>query len=243
MQDAHEFLLLAAEEMEKHKHSFKWFENNFIADVRTTVQCSTCKSIFESDGHWGDFNVNIIGQNSVQSALDMYFTWGSVNGYECKCCKKKVTAKKKYSLLSTPPCLCITLERFSKRSKINRNIKISRELKAAEYFFETPVDSSLPQCKYKLVAVINHIGKTLSSGHYTAITCAQNEESYEFDDSVVRQINENAIKGDEAYILFYECTEVILCYNFENSCCNSFVFFVLVHLRHQIHPINERAMT
>lgn len=214
MQDAHEFLLLAAEGMEKQKkHSFKWFENSFIADVRTTVQCSTCKSIFESDGHWGDFSVNITGQNSVQSALDMYFSWESLNGYNCKCCKKKVTAKKKYSLLSTPPCLCITLERFSKSSKINHNIKITRELKTSEYFVETPVDSSLQQCKYKLVAVVNHIGKTRSSGHYTAIAYAQNEDVYEFDDSVVSQINENAIKGNEAYILFYQCAEVILCCN------------------------------
>lgn len=209
MQDAHEFLLLAAEGMETQKHSFKWFEDNFITDVRTIVQCLTCKTVFESNGHWGDFCLNINKQKSVQSALDVYFDWESVNGFDCNCCKKKVMAKKKYSLVSTPLCLCITLERFTKSSKINSKIEITLELTTSEYFVETPVDHPLPQYKYKLVAVINHLGKTLSSGHYTAIAYVQNEESYEFNDSNVCPINKDAIKGDEAYILFYQRIEVI----------------------------------
>lgn len=207
VQDAHEFLLLAAEEMESLHHSMRWFESSFIADIRTIIQCSTCKNVFKSDGHCGDFCVNIYGK-SVQSALDMYFEWESVNAYSCPCCEKEVTAKKKFSLVSSPSCLCITLKRFSKNSKINRNVNITSELTTSDYFFDTPADDLPTQCKYKLVAVINHIGKTRSSGHYTTVV-SQKDESYEFDDSVVRIVNGKANKGNEAYMLFYERTEVI----------------------------------
>lgn len=208
MQDAHEFLLLVADEMETKQHSLRWFENNFIADVRTIVQCSTCKNNFKSDGHFGDFTVNVCGK-SVQSALDVYFDWENVDAYDCPCCKKEVAAKKKFSLISTPPCLCITLNRFTKNSKINRKIDIKSEITTSDYFFDKPTDASRPQCKYKLVAVINHLGKLRNSGHYTAVIHSQKNEFYEFNDSIVHKVNKEAIKGNEAYVLFYERTEVI----------------------------------
>lgn len=208
MQDAHEYLLLAAEVMEKQKHSFKWFEENFFADVRTILKCSECNNVCESDGHWGDFSLSIKKQKSVQSALKMYFEWESVNDYNCERCKKKVMAKKKYSLVSSPPCLCITLERFTKTSKVNRNIEITFELTTSEYFVDNLFDEP-EQYKYKLVAVINHLGKTRNSGHYTAIACRENDEFYEFDDSNVRPNKSHLIKGNEAYILFYERVQVI----------------------------------
>lgn len=207
-EDAHEFLLMVADEMDVEKHSLKWFVNNFVAEVRTLLRCSICKSIYQSDSHIGDFTVNINGKKSIQAALDMFFDGETVDDYQCTRCNKLVTAKKQFSLISAPSCLCVTLKRFSKNGKINRNIEVTRELTTTKYFVESPVNSPKSQWKYKLVAVINHKGKTRISGHYTTIVCSQNNEFYEFDDSTVRQVNDTAIKGNEAYILFYERSEV-----------------------------------
>lgn len=207
-QDPHEFLVLLAEEMEKQKqkHYLTWHEENFVADVKTVVECSVCKSSYETDGTIGDFALDIHGQKSVQSAMDLYFDSESVDGYLCVGCAKRVRMEKQHFLTSTPPCLSIQLKRFSEsRGKLNTNIEISPELNLSNYFAE----SSVHELKYKLIAVVNHLGKTRHSGHYTTIVCTLNEAYYEFDDKDVRQVNANSIKGCEAYLLFYELIEVI----------------------------------
>lgn len=207
-QDANEFLLLIAEEMDHDKlHSLKWFESNFVANVRTSVQCIMCKNIYQSHSDIGHFAVNINGQKSVQTALDMFFGGETVTNYKCACCKKPVTAKKQFSMVSAPSCLCVTLKRFSQYGKINDNIEVTPELSTAKYFLETHVNSSKPQWKYKLMSVICHKGKTRTSGHYTTIVCSNNE-FHEFNDSIVGQVHETAIKGNEAYVLLYERIEV-----------------------------------
>jgi hypothetical protein len=57
--------------------------------------------------------------------------------------------------------------------------------------------------KYELYAVCNHEGK-ISGGHYKAI-CKdfQSNKWFEFDDKIVKQINQNTIVSHKAYILFY----------------------------------------
>lgn len=207
-QDPHEFLMLVAEETEKQQHYMAWFEENFVADFTTVVECSNCKSVSETDGTIGDFALDICGQKSVQTAMDLYFDYATVDDYKCVGCAKRVRAKKKHLLTSPPPCLSIQLKRFSKaRGKLNTNIEISPELNISKYFAESPIH----ELKYKLVAVVNHLGKTCNDGHYTTIVHTRSEEYYEFDDKAVRKVNANSIKGSEAYLLFYELIEVILC--------------------------------
>jgi len=56
---------------------------------------------------------------------------------------------------------------------------------------------------YELYAVCNHEGK-ITGGHYKAI-CKdfQSNKWFEFDDKIVKQINEDTIVSHKAYILFY----------------------------------------
>lgn len=230
-QDGHEFLMLVAEEMGLEKHSLKWFDNNFIADIRTLLQCSICKSIYQSDGHIGAFTLNIKNQKSVQAALDVFFDGETVDGYRCASCKKLVTAKKHFSLVTAPSLLCVTLKRFSKNGKINRNIEVTPELTTTKYFVKPSVNSPNSQWMYRLVAVINHKGKTKSSGHYTTVVCSQNNKLYEFNDSTVLQVNATAIKGNEAYILFYERSEVDKFNYFCLSSLGSFIYRIFTHLK------------
>ncbi len=57
--------------------------------------------------------------------------------------------------------------------------------------------------QYELYAVCNHEGK-ITGGHYKAM-CKdfQSDKWFEFDDKIVKQINENNIVTHKAYILFY----------------------------------------
>lgn len=55
--------------------------------------------------------------------------------------------------------------------------------------------------EYELYAVSNHYGG-LGGGHYTAY--AKNDGKwYEFNDSSVRAVSEDSLKGSGAYMLFY----------------------------------------
>lgn len=209
-------------EEEEQEHSVHWFSDNFISKITTKIECSLCKKVYKSTSYLGDIALDIINNKSVQQALDAYFDFESITGYKCAACKKGVSAKKKHQLKSAPKCICLQLRRFSTTKKISRNIEITPTLNMCKYFSK----SQSRQWKYKLVGTINHIGKSLHSGHYKAVACTKNHV-YEFDDSNVREVNTNLYefndnyvreinislgKGNEAYLLFYELTEVILFY-------------------------------
>lgn len=205
-QDAHEFFMFLTEELESQKHTFRWFESNFVSNVRRVVECQNCKTAYESFERCQGFVLNIENQESVKSAMDLYFDWEWVCGYYCNCCKKKVAARKRLSLVSTSPCICIALKRFSGTRKICRKIEITEEFTASKYFDKTSEES---KSKYKLASTVNHIGPSRGSGYYTATSRIQYNEFYEFDDTNVIKLGQNAIRGNEAYILFNEYIEVI----------------------------------
>lgn len=120
--------------------------------------------------------------------------------YDCVVCIKPVMVTKRTTLLSTPECLCITLNRFANRKKLNKTIDINRELNV-----ECFADNHVRRAKYRLVSVICHIGQSRHSGHYTAIVNSENN-IYGFNDSKVHK--RKLISGCNAYILFYERIEV-----------------------------------
>ena len=54
--------------------------------------------------------------------------------------------------------------------------------------------------KYNLHAIINHIGSTLESGHYTATVRGESGQWVEFNDSVVTEKKPEAVVTRNAYI-------------------------------------------
>ncbi|XP_037034301.1 ubiquitin carboxyl-terminal hydrolase 36-like [Bradysia coprophila] len=232
MQDAHEFLELLAEQMETEVHPLKWSEKFFVADIRISVQCSICQNVCETTGILGDLTLDV-GHKSIQTALDMYFAWESVNDYDCHCCKKKVAAKKRLSLISSPSCLCITLKRFSEnRRKINRKIQIELDLSTTGCF--DAASANPRDYKYKLTSIINHVGRNINSGHYTTTVCSADNAFYEFDDTIVRRLNGNGVKESDAYILFYECTKERLIEDDLNQSQREFLYD-----EHEVHSGNS----
>lgn len=206
-QDAHEFLMLLTQVLEDQNHSVPWFGNNFTADMKTQVECSSCGTVHTTSGKVADFSLEITGNESIQSSLDLYFNYDRIKEYKCEYSGKIGEAKKRLVLLTAPNCLCLQLKRFSNAyKKINDCIYITQELRLSKYFLEPQTT----EWKYKLVAIINHFGETLHVGHYNAIVIPSTDLFYEFDDRNVREVTSNMVNGSQAYLLFYELIEVIV---------------------------------
>lgn len=203
-QDSHEFLIVFTEELEKQKHSARWFGNNFTANIVTHINCSSCGEVHKSCVEVLDFALHLQGNQSIQFALDSYFNFENAE-YLCESCRTLDIAKKQHFLLSAPGCLCVQLRRISERGeKINDKIEISSELTLGKYFLKT---QAVPW-KYKLVAIVNHFGANRYVGHYNTIVLTPNDVCYEFDDRSVREVSSNIISGNIEYMLFYELIKV-----------------------------------
>ncbi len=203
-QDSHEFLIVLTEELEKQKHSARWFVNNFTANIVTHVNCTSCGTVHKSFTEVLDFALHLKGNQSIQIALDSYFNHDDAD-FLCESCQTLDIAKKQHFLVSLPDCLCVQLRRFTERGeKLNDKIEISSELALGRYFSE-PQDTPW---KYKLIAVVNHFGTSRYVGHYNTIVSTANNVCYEFDDRSVREVSSNLISGDNAYMLFYELIKV-----------------------------------
>lgn len=187
--------------MANEKHPDIKFSNKFIANAKNEIKCLTCKTVYENQNCVGDFIVDIQGRHSVEVAFQSFFETEVVVDYDCVVCMKPVMVTKKTTLLSTPECLCITLNRFANRKKLKKTIDINRELS-----LECFADDHVRRAKYRLVSVISHIGQSCDSGHYIAIVNSEHN-IYGFDDSKVHK--RKVISGCNAYILFYERIEVI----------------------------------
>ncbi|PHT39702.1 hypothetical protein CQW23_18556 [Capsicum baccatum] len=59
------------------------------------------------------------------------------------------------------------------------------------------------QIKYDLYAVIVHVESTSSLGHYYCFICAEPNEWYKFDDSMISRVHEDLVLAEKAYIMFY----------------------------------------
>ncbi|XP_070581362.1 ubiquitin carboxyl-terminal hydrolase 31-like [Ptychodera flava] len=157
------------------------------------------------------------------------------DAWHCPYCKKlQHGTRKKLGLWSLPDVLVIHLKRFkqtgTRRRKLLNLIDFPTDLldmspylekkdlhAAASSTFRSLSSWSpwkrnshnLRNCDsdnlYKLYAVCNHIGSTLSGGHYTA-TCKNPVDSnwYLYDDAEVTEMAEDKIVTPSAYLLFYQ---------------------------------------
>ena len=128
------------------------------------------------------------------------------NEWVCTKCKKKVKAKKKFSLYFLPRILIICLNRFSRERSFYGSY-----LKNAE-FIDFPLENldmgkyvcgpDKDYSKYDLFAVSQHYGGT-GGGHYTAVCKNFDGKWYDYNDSSCSLSSPNNIVSCSAYVLFY----------------------------------------
>ncbi|XP_037050724.1 ubiquitin carboxyl-terminal hydrolase 36-like [Bradysia coprophila] len=202
-QDAHEFLIVLNQELERPPHSARWFSNNFSMKLATSIKCDSCGKVHESTSPVTDLALHLEGNQSIQAAVDSYFDYDDVD-FLCEECRTYDTVKKKHLILSAPPCICLQLRRFSEQgTKITDAIEISG-ISLKKHFLKTQTS----EWNYELVAIVNHFGQSRNVGHYNTIVLTSNGEYYEFDDRSVRKVSSNIVSGENAYLLFYKQVEV-----------------------------------
>ncbi|KAK9696974.1 hypothetical protein RND81_08G007400 [Saponaria officinalis] len=124
---------------------------------------------------------------------------------KCPQCEERRQASKKLDLWRLPEVLVIHLKRFSYNRSLKHKLDTFvnfpiHDLDLTKYIANKNV--SEPQL-YELYALINHYG-SMGSGHYTAhIKLLDETRWYNFDDSHITAINEDEVKTNAAYVLFY----------------------------------------
>lgn len=115
--------------------------------------------------------------------------------------KKKIDAKKNIVFWSFPKIFIVTFKRFKNTLKKNQ-VLIDfplDNLDLTKYVNGYDKDSYI----YELYGIINHSGN-LNGGHYWSFIKNSNNKWYEFNDTIVKEINESKLISPYAYCLFYK---------------------------------------
>lgn len=151
-----------------------------------------------------DLSIPISGNEcNILDCFDLYIKGEQLTGdnawYDEKNnCKRDVIKSVKF--WSLPEILILHLKRFDNNNKKNNKIVhiTINNLDLSGYVVGYNKDSY----KYELFGVCNHSGSCLG-GHYTA-NVKNDNKWYNFNDTVVSEINENSVITSKSYCLFYK---------------------------------------
>ncbi|XP_071696573.1 ubiquitin carboxyl-terminal hydrolase 5-like [Rutidosis leptorrhynchoides] len=123
----------------------------------------------------------------------------------CPQCKERRQASKKLDLWRLPEVLVIHLKRFSYSRSMKHKLETFVNFPIHDFDVTNYVaNKNNPNRQvYELYALTNHYG-SMGSGHYTAhIKLIDENRWYNFDDSHIAAANEDEVKSNAAYVLFY----------------------------------------
>mmetsp|Transcript_6988 Transcript_6988/g.7996 ORF Transcript_6988/g.7996 Transcript_6988/m.7996 type:complete len:417 (-) Transcript_6988:114-1364(-) len=156
------------------------------------------------------------------------------NKYSCEKCKEKTVAQKQIRIHDLPPVLVVQLKRFQLYKKVSKRIpfleslevdcaeavnsndetklsavstnelKLSTERSSKRKSVEE-LDSTSGKVRVncELYGIVVHSGFSRNGGHYFCYL-KRGGSWYRFDDSIVSKTTWDAVKSEEAYILFYK---------------------------------------
>ena len=180
-QDAHEFLLSLVNNSNCDK---------FFISVITTLTCQNCK--FSSQSNEQLLGIQLVVENNLVDSLALQFQDTEVD-WDCSNCSESSVSHKSFTLIELPEVLLFHLKRF--RSTQNSVKKIVN-------FFEFPLTNlQFHGQLYNLAAVVNHLG-SVSSGHYNASICSD-DQWFLCDDDKVSMIDSRSVVSSNAYLLAY----------------------------------------
>lgn len=173
---------------------------------RSQVLCLTCNSRSNTFDFFMDFILDIRHAKSLEDALKRFTqseTLENENAYKCGKCRKKVTAKKKFTVFKAPNVATFQLKRFDSDrifgGKITKYISYPEEFDLRPYMSDTTKSS----IKYQLSAVLVHVGHSSNSGHYFCFIRNSNGFWYRMDDSSVSLVKKETVLQQLAYVLLY----------------------------------------
>ncbi|CAG5110151.1 Oidioi.mRNA.OKI2018_I69.chr2.g4582.t1.cds [Oikopleura dioica] len=164
----------------------------FVGQAESTLTCLSCQ---ESTKNWESFwniSLPISGSSSIEECIEEFQKSETLSDEDqpfCDACQKKCDMTKTLRISRIPKVLLLHLKRFSSKSKDSSLIKF-------------PVSSPLllDSSKFQLSSVINHEGKSTSSGHYVA-SVKDNGSWFSISDEKVSALE--SVLSEKAYVLFY----------------------------------------
>ena len=155
---------------------------------RSQVTCTQCHGNFNTYDLFMDISIDIKSLPSVTRGLEKFITPELLdrdNAYFCTNCKRKVAARKRFTIHKAPKVLTLQLKRFDYNRGFNGG-KINKFIQYPAHLNLQPFMSSRKEpVPYHLYAVLVHEGFSCNSGHYYCYVKAPNGTWYLMNDSQV----------------------------------------------------------
>ncbi|CAH1957542.1 unnamed protein product [Acanthoscelides obtectus] len=229
-QDAHEFFIATLNIL--HNHCLDTMHKNnelldrengkcpciidkiYTGSLQSDVVCQKCNVVSTKIDPLWDFSLDLgpvtLGgkqPTSLYAVLEQ-FTRAELLSYMCSSCGTSQESTKQLTMKTLPIVINFHLKRFQHSEEIKK--KISTVISFPEMLDMTPFMSSsstenpYPQDnRYSLFAVINHVGTSIMSGHYTAYVRHHRDIWYKCNDEIITRAKFEEVLASEGYLLFY----------------------------------------
>ncbi|KAM3244613.1 hypothetical protein ACQJBY_056113 [Aegilops geniculata] len=231
-EDAHELMVNLLESMHKcclpsgiPSQSPSAYENSLVHRIfggrlRSQVRCASCSHCSSKLDPFLDLSLEIGNAATLVKALQNFTEEEALDGgekqYNCQSCKKKVVAKKRFTIDKAPDVLTIHLKRFSPfnpSQKINKKVDFHPTLNLKPFVS----NSEGMDFRYSLYGVLVHAGWNTQSGHYYCFVRTSSGIWHNLDDNEVCQVREADVLRQKAYMLFYVRDRVRSSVMFKNN--------------------------
>lgn len=183
------------------------------------VKCQNCNEVSTTQQDFMDLSVSFSSwenKNSrpytVERSIKEYFMPEVIeaekdnkeSGYSCEKCKQLSSARKEWQIQDAPEYLTVHIKRFAYADKHSKKVKDAIKYPLDLDLTKFSVGNKGSQIMYRLVAVLVHEGRTVTSGHYTAYCRQPNGKWAEYDDECVRTVGlQTVLNQSSAYMLVY----------------------------------------
>ncbi|PHU08378.1 hypothetical protein BC332_20238 [Capsicum chinense] len=206
-EDAHEFLLCFLNRIESRFSDI--VQQVFCIHIVSKLRCCNC-------GHYSniyepliDVSLEIKDVDILHSVLESFTRVEKLDDpeikFSCERCKVQVSIEKQWMLYNVLFVAIFHLKRLQNDGsivqKVEKHVSFPLELDLLLYTDNNQTNNE--QIKYDRYAVIVHVGSTSSSGHYYCFICAEPNEWYKFDDSMISRVHEDLVLAEKAYVMFY----------------------------------------
>ncbi|KAI9023265.1 hypothetical protein DFJ74DRAFT_619482 [Hyaloraphidium curvatum] len=148
---------------------------------------------------------------TIEDALSNFSAPETIPGFESST-KGKVNATKQSFVDRLPPVLILHLKRFVFASghgvrKLHKRVGFGSTLEIDPAIL-SPAARNPPPPKYRLFAVVYHLGQAAGGGHYTCSVLRSSGEWLHIDDQAIERTTEDEVvaaarPGYDPYLLFY----------------------------------------
>lgn len=200
-----------------------WIQDIFQGTLVNQTKCLACQTVTSRTEPFIDLSVDIFPNISLYSALNRFSEKELLDGgnmFYCDSCGAYQQAEKIMKISKLPQILVLHLKRFRYMehnrdfSKLNHRVPFTTDLSLST-MLQTP---STTRSRYILQAVVIHLGKRPTQGHYVTVSrCG--EKWIRFDDDSVDVVEESfldqvfgnsssrSMNRGTAYVLFYQSVD------------------------------------